>query len=97
MEPVYVVLFWMLVATGGVFVFSMISYSRIQKKRHFKCPECGHCHKPGGLAAFFSPKQNVTDRLLFCPRCGRRGYMENIEDTPARQEENSGKPADNGK
>ncbi|MEI6102158.1 MAG: hypothetical protein WCP73_09985 [Eubacteriales bacterium] len=87
MDSVYTVLFYMLLATVGVFIFSLISFTRIQKKRHYKCPECGHCFKPGGFVAFFSRRQNVTDRLLDCPRCGYRSYMENIDDSPEPQNE----------
>lgn len=98
MESVYVVLFWMLVATAGVFVFSMISFTRIQKTRHYQCPHCGHRFKPGGLTAYFSKRENVTDRLLFCPRCGYRNFMENIDDAALKDEtqnngnEGSGNP-----
>jgi predicted nucleic-acid-binding Zn-ribbon protein len=33
------------------------------------------------MGAFFSKRENVTDRLLTCPRCGNRDFMENIEDS----------------
>ena len=98
MDSVYVVLFWMLVATAGVFVFSLISFTRIQKKRHYQCSHCGHCFKPGGVTAFFSKRENVTDRLLYCPRCGYRSFMENIDDAAPEKEqpkdsnENTGNP-----
>lgn len=80
MDPAIAVIVYIFIATFGIFVFSMISFSRIQKKRHYKCPHCGYRYKPGSMTAFFSKRENVTDRLLECPRCGQRNFMENIDD-----------------
>lgn len=69
-----------LIVTFGIFIFSLIMYARIQKHRYFLCPHCGYKYKPGGFSAFFARKYNVTQRLLTCPMCSQRNYMENYED-----------------
>ena len=73
-------------ATFIVFIVSIVLFCRLQKKRHYKCPHCGHRSKPGGLTAYFSKKENVTDRLLTCPRCGYKNFMENIDDEQYKRE-----------
>jgi DNA-directed RNA polymerase subunit RPC12/RpoP len=87
MNSATAVIVYILLGTLGVFIFSFISFCRIQKHRHYQCRGCGHRFKPGCAEAFFSRRDNVTDRLLFCPRCGGRGFFENIEDNEATQEE----------
>lgn len=80
MNSATAVIIYIFLATLGVFIFSLVSFCRIQKKRHYKCRHCGYRYKPGCMGAFFSKRENVTDRLLTCPRCGNRDFMENIED-----------------
>jgi DNA-directed RNA polymerase subunit RPC12/RpoP len=80
MDPATAVIVYIFIATFGIFIYSMIAFCRLQKKRHYKCPHCGYSFKPGGLTAYFSKRENVTDRLLDCPRCGYRCFMKNIED-----------------
>ena len=80
MNPSTVVIIYIFLATFGIFIFSMIAFCRLQRKRHYKCSNCGYSFKPGGLTAFFAKRENVTDRLLFCPRCGYKCFMQNIED-----------------
>ena len=75
--------------TVGIFIFSLIMYARIQKHRYFLCPHCGYKLKPGGASAFFARKINVTQRLLTCPMCGRRNYMENYEDGEGPEKNNT--------
>lgn len=80
MDPATAVIVYIFLATFGIFILSLILFCRLQKKRHYKCTNCGYCFKPGGITAFFSKRENVTDRLLFCPRCGYKCFMKNIED-----------------
>ena len=87
MNSATAVIIYIFLGTFGIFIFSIISFCRIQKKRHFKCPHCGHRFKPGCAEAFFSRRENITDRLLTCPRCQTRAYMENIEDGKEEEEE----------
>ncbi len=89
MNSATAVIIYIFLATLGVFIFSLISFCRIQKKRHYKCRHCGFRYKPGCMSAFFSKRENVTDRLLTCPRCQNRDFMENIEDgaDPGGEEE----------
>ncbi len=87
MNSATAVIIYIFLGTLGVFIFSFISFCRIQKHRHYRCSHCGHCYKPGCAEAFFSRRENVTDRLLTCPRCGSRGFFENLEDNAPTQEE----------
>lgn len=80
MDPATAVIVYIFIATFGIFIFSLIMFCRLQKKRHYKCSNCGYNFKPGGITAFFSKRENVTDRLLNCPRCGVKCFMKNIDD-----------------
>jgi|GEM_PF-2226125 len=80
MNSATAVIVYIFLGTLGVFIFSIVSFCRIQKKRHYVCQSCGYRYKPGCFEAFFSRRDNVTDRLLACPRCGHRNFMENVED-----------------
>lgn len=80
MDPATAVIIYIFLATFGIFIFSIIMFCRLQQKRHYKCSHCGYNYKPGGLTAFFAKRENVTDRLLYCPRCGYKCFMQNIED-----------------
>lgn len=90
MYPATLAIIIIFLATFGVFVFSFFSFCRIQKHRHYKCLRCGYRYKPGCAEAFFARRENVTDRLLACPRCGNRGFFENIEDSMTGAEEDRG-------
>lgn len=69
-----------LIAIGIIFVVCLVLFCVRQKKRYYLCPHCGYKYKPGGLAAFFSRREDYTKRLLVCPMCGYRDYMENYDD-----------------
>ena len=96
MNTATAVLIVIFLATLGIFIFSFISFCRIQKHRHYKCPRCGHRYKPGCAEAFFARRENVTDRLLVCPRCGNRSFFENVEDSKAGAEEGQGEDDEPG-
>lgn len=86
------ILYWLIGITICVFIFCVISFCIVQRKRHFICLHCGHRFKPNAFGAFFARKQNVTDRLFTCPRCNYRDFCENVHDADteadqARREE----------
>ena len=83
-------IFYILIGiTAVIFLVCLILFCRLQKHRHFVCPHCVYRYKPGGCSAFFARKEDVTKRLLTCPRCNHRNYMENYEDgAPEESREN---------
>jgi len=61
-------------STIGIAIVCLLLYSRILKKRHYKCPYCGQRFKVPATRSFFSKSQGV-DKLLTCPNCGKAGFM----------------------
>lgn len=47
------------------------------KAGYYKCPHCGHEHKPSLKAVFFSMHINRT-RKLRCPHCNKKGWNKKV-------------------
>lgn len=75
--------------TIAIFIVCLILFCITQSHRYYLCPHCGYKNKPGGFAAFFARKQDVTKRLLTCPMCGYRLFMENYEDGTGPEREDT--------
>ena len=43
------------------------------------CPKCGHCWKPPLARMIFSVNA-VNGKILRCPRCGSKEYVEPVRD-----------------
>lgn len=56
-------------------IAAAVSYIRFYKYEHFRCPKCGHCFKPPLLKMIFSVNA-VEGKIIKCPACGAREYME---------------------
>lgn len=56
-------------------IAAAVSYGRFYKYEHFRCPKCGHCFKPPVLKMIFSVNA-VDGKIIKCPSCGEREYME---------------------
>lgn len=61
--------------------FLAYKYIDLQTKNtHFECPHCGSSFKlsKSGLAIAF--KKNLYERMVTCPVCDYKGWMEIIKD-----------------
>lgn len=56
-------------------IAAAISYTHFYKYKHFRCPKCNHCFKPPVLKMIFSVNA-VDGKIIRCPKCGEREYME---------------------
>lgn len=74
------VILW--IAIGAVIlaiVLATFSYWYFYKYQHFVCPKCGHSFKPPLVRMIFSVNA-VNGKIIRCPRCGAREYMEPVRD-----------------
>lgn len=61
--------------------FFVYKYSDVRTKTtHFECPACGLAFKLSKLSFAFALKKGFYLRLVTCPACGYRGWMEIIKD-----------------
>ena len=61
-------------------VWAACRYAYFYRKEHFTCPHCGHCWKPPLLRMIFSVNA-VEGKILTCPCCGPKEYMEPEKDS----------------
>ena len=82
MEEVARITFWIALSVAGVAMVSAVCwYIHFYAREHFRCPHCGHCWKPPLVKLIFSINC-VTGKVLTCPRCGKKEYMEPQKDHP---------------
>ncbi|ARP50794.1 MULTISPECIES: hypothetical protein [Caproicibacterium] len=60
----------------------LIRFVFYRRKMHFICPECKHVFKPTLLNFLGSGATNTASagKMLTCPKCGKRSYMEPEKD-----------------
>lgn len=69
-----------------IFIMSLIfvlayKYSDIRTKTtHFECPLCGSAFKLSKLNFAFALKKNLNERMVTCPVCGHKDWMQIIYD-----------------
>lgn len=61
-------------------VYAALWYRHFYRHEHFVCPKCGYAFKPEVLKMIFSVNA-VTGKIIRCPRCGSKEYMEPVKDT----------------
>ena len=80
MEEVASITLWIALSVLGVaLIFASFRLIRFYAREHFCCPHCGHRWKPPLLRLIFSVNC-VTGKVLTCPRCGKKEYMEPQKD-----------------
>ena len=60
-------------------IIAVFQYRYFFKHEHFKCPNCGYEFKPKVLKMLFSVNEG-TGKMITCPKCNKRDYMESIKD-----------------
>lgn len=71
-----------LVLLAVVLVWATAVYVRFYKKQHFVCPECGHAWKPPVARMVFFSVNAVEGKIIRCPACGKKVYVEPVDDRP---------------
>ena len=56
-----------------------LRYLYFYRREHFVCPRCGYAWKPPLLRMLLSVNA-VTGKVIRCPRCGAREYVEPVKD-----------------
>ncbi len=80
MNPVSkVLLIAALCVLAAALIAAAVFYIRFYRHEHFRCPRCGHCFKPPVLQMIFAVNA-VEGKIIRCPKCGEREYMEPVED-----------------
>ena len=59
--------------------FAVIRYTYFMRHEHFVCPNCKNAFKPKLKALIFSTNA-VTGKIINCPICGKKDYMEPVKD-----------------
>ncbi len=72
-----------LAVLAAAMIYAAVSYLRFYRREHFTCPKCGCSFRPKVLKMIFSVNA-VEGKIIQCPNCGKREYMEPKQD---RQEE----------
>lgn len=69
-----------LILMGLIFILAY-KYSDIRTKNtHFECPVCCSAFKLSKLSFSFALKKNFYERMVTCPVCGYKGWMQIISD-----------------
>ena len=73
-------LFWAAIALLAlVILWAAWRYWRFYQREHFTCPQCGHRWKPPLGQMVFSVNA-VEGKVLHCPHCGEKVYVEPVKD-----------------
>lgn len=84
MNPVSkILLIFALCVLAAALIAAAAYYVRFYRYKHFRCPKCGHCFKPPVLRMLFSVNA-VDGKIIKCPHCGEREYMEPVWDDDAK-------------
>jgi rubredoxin len=76
----------MVLLVGIVLVLTLLTelvrFAVYRKKIHFTCPKCQHVFKPrlGNFLCSGASNTASAGRMLTCPKCGVRSYMEPEKD-----------------
>ncbi len=76
MEPMLIVA---LTVVAAAILWAAVQYALFYRRDHFVCPKCGHCWKPPLARMIFSVNA-VNGKILRCPRCGSKEYVEPVRD-----------------
>lgn len=68
----------------AVLVWAACRYVYLAKKCHFSCPSCGKQFKPRMAQLIFSMNA-LCGKVLRCPACGMKTYMEPEKDFSGRK------------
>ena len=80
MKEVGQITLWIALAVAGVAIlWAVFWYVRFYRCEHFRCPHCGYRWKPPLFQLLFSINC-VTGKVLTCPRCKKKEYMEPQKD-----------------
>lgn len=61
-------------------VYAVIRYIWFYKHEHFVCPKCNYQFKPKLIKMILSVNA-VEGKIVICPNCGSKEYVEPIKDT----------------
>lgn len=77
MEMVGRVIFWIAILVLALVLLYMICrYWYFYRHEHFICPNCGNQWKPRLRVMLLGSVNAVEGKILRCPKCGEKEYME---------------------
>ena len=76
---------WAGLAAAAAILWAAWRYRQFYKKEHLVCPKCGHCWKPP-LGKMLLSVNAAGGKIIRCPACGEKEYMEAAPDTPRREQ-----------
>ena len=68
-----------------ILIFRRLAYRRTAT---FKCPACGQVFRPTLMQLIFSVGSR-KGQILYCPNCGEKNYLEQLENETPENDENA--------
>ncbi|NMD72657.1 hypothetical protein HHO41_20685 [Bacillus sp. DNRA2] len=69
-----------LIIMGLIFILAYKYVDTSTKNNHFECPHCRSSFKLSKSSFALALKRNWYERMVTCPVCGYKGWMEIIND-----------------
>ena len=91
MREVQNIILWVVMGIAVlVLIWAVFQYVRFYKKEHFVCPTCGYAWKPPVKKMIFAVNAG-GGKIIRCPKCGKKDYMEPVRDGEAEKKKGEGK------